>query len=129
MDEKQKETIIVDGDVYVQQEGPSEQGFYLNKDGPTKARQRVSQTPVVDGESTGKRGPSKKKKSTTPKQNDRRQTIQPPIASPTISINNNDTGTMVNKDVGNIYNSNFSNMGNNNSRNYYGGRKRESITD
>ena len=113
-----------DDDSYVQ-EGTSQQVFYPNKDdGPTKARpQGLNQTPV--GESTGKKGPSKKKTATTPKQNgEKRQTAQAPpaIASPSVSISNNDAGIMINKDVGNIINSNFSNMGNNNSRNYYGKR-------
>lgn len=115
----------------------SVQGFRPNEVGPTKARQRLSQTSeeetpeeeTPEEESTGNEEPSKKKKfAMTPKgpkhrQSVRRQTApQPrsPISGPSISnnLNNHDSGTMYNEDFGNTYNSTFSTMHNNNSRKY-----------
>ena len=119
----------------------SVQDFRPNEVGPTKARQRLSQTSEEETpeeetpeeeipeeeESTGNEEPSKKKKpAMTPKHWQyvtyvRRQTApqsRSPISGPSISNNNHDSGTMYNEDFGNTYNSTFSTMGDNNSRRY-----------
>ena len=93
------------------EERTSGQGFLPKKAGPTKAKQSLGQTPK--DESTNE-GPSKKTKPPRSAKRNVRQTppIQLTVPGPSISINNNDSGTMYfNKDFGNIYDSTISNVG------------------
>lgn len=118
------------------EEGTSGQGFWADRAGTTKARERLSHISEDEDDSTGDEdvpvsattmGPTKKKKpAMNPKQNVRRQTAPPQLPGliSGVSINNYGSGTVFNRDVGNIKNATISNVGNNNSENYFQPRQK-----